>query len=307
MLLLVNVLPSVTARAGTKARNKVAKAFYSYFSNNEHLKGSALVQARYNHSRDYGVSVEDIATFEVGGSLAVLTNTFPTAYWMLIYIYSHPDVLQECRDEVLKVSKSTDDESGYTTHSIDMTSIKASCPVITATLQEVLRHTAVGSTVREVTEDTMLDGYLLKKGRTLLTPANVLHTDTGLWGENTDNFDHRRFLKAPGKKLPNPVAFRAFGGGTTLCPGRHFATTEVLAIATMFIARFDMQPIGEWPEPDRKNAQLWTQILGTSGDFEVEVREREEFRGRHKWTFDLTESEMLFAMAAEDLAEEKSS
>ncbi|KAF2708582.1 putative cytochrome P450 [Pleomassaria siparia CBS 279.74] len=304
MMLLVNVLPSITARRASEARIAVGKAFQRYFEKGEHLNGSALVQARYNHSREYGLSMEDIGTFEAGGCLATLANTFPTAYWMLAYIYSHPDVLQECRNEVATITTTKPGEDGGRLHVIDMTTIKASCPVITATLQEVLRHTSVGSTVREVVEDTTLDVYALKKGNTLLTPANVLHTDSSLWGANTDTFDHRRFLRAPGKKMPSPTAFRAFGGGSTLCPGRHFATTEVLAIATVFIARFDMLPVGSWPPPDRGNAQFWTQILGPNLDFEVEIHERKELKGvKDKWAFQLSESKVVFAMAAEDLNE----
>jgi cytochrome P450 len=43
------------------------------------------------------------------------------------------------------------------------------------------------------------------------------------------------------------VCFRVFGGGKTLCPGRHFATNEVLAVVAMFIVRLDMTPVGgEW-------------------------------------------------------------
>jgi cytochrome P450 len=38
----------------------------------------------------------------------------------------------------------------------------------------------------------------------------------------------------------HPAAFRAFGGGKTLCPGRHFATTEITALVAMLVARFDI-------------------------------------------------------------------
>ncbi|KAF1955200.1 cytochrome P450 [Byssothecium circinans] len=306
MMILLNIFPSFTARKGIAARRTVGKAFERYFENEEHTSGSALVKARYKHSREYGIPVSDIGAFETGGCLATLANTFPTAYWMLTYIYSHPKVLQECRDEVQRITTVTTAEDGSVLHSIDMTSIKASCPVITATLQEVLRHTAVGSTVRGVLEDTTLDGYILKKGNTLLTPANVIHTDPTLWGTDPTAFDHQRFLRVPGKKLPSATAFRAFGGGATLCPGRHFATTEVLATATVFIARFDMKPVFDnWPQPDRSSAQFWTQVLEPNREFEVKVSEKEGLLGqqKHKWEFKLSESEVVLAMAAEDLGE----
>jgi cytochrome P450 len=160
-----------------KARTDLGKAFRRYFDQNEHLNGSALVQARYNHSCEYNISLQDIAAFEAGGCFATLTNTFPTAYWMLAYIYTHEEVLKDCRDELSTITITNTAEDGTTVRSIDMTSIKSSCPVITATLQEVLRHTSVGSSVRHVTEDTTVDGYKLKKGNTFIMPANILHTD----------------------------------------------------------------------------------------------------------------------------------
>ncbi|KAF2245790.1 hypothetical protein BU26DRAFT_568334 [Trematosphaeria pertusa] len=100
---------------------------------------------------------------------------------------------------------------------------------------------------------------------TVITPENVLHTDKTtdktIWGPGAASFSHRRFVNSQAnKKTLNPAAFRAFGGGATLCPGRHFATTEILAAAAMLIARFEMEPAGgegRWPEPDRQNSKLW--------------------------------------------------
>ncbi|KAF2677803.1 hypothetical protein K458DRAFT_395607 [Lentithecium fluviatile CBS 122367] len=149
---VVNVLPSVTARKCTKARADLGKAFRHYFDQNEHLNGSVLVQARYNHSHEYNVSVPDIAASESA------------------YIYSHEEVLKDCRDELATITTTSTAEEGTTIHSIDMISIKSSCLDITATLQEVMRHTSVGSSVSHVTEDTMIDGYRLKKG----TPLSCL-------------------------------------------------------------------------------------------------------------------------------------
>ena len=301
----MNVLPSVTARKGVKARAALGKAFQNYFERKEHLNGSALVQALYNHSREYKVSIPDIAAFEAGGCIATLTNTFPTAYWMLAYVYSHEEVLKDCRAELSTITTTKIAENGITVCSIDMTSIKSSCPVITATLQEVLRHTAVGSSFREVTEDTIVDGYRLKKGNTFIMPSNIVHTDPNTWGESTKGFDHRRFLKTQEKKSPNPKAFRAFGGGSTLCPGRHFATTEILAVATMFIARFDIKAVGSWPSPIPNSAPLWAQVVQADLEFEVDVTARKGLAGKYEWGFHLSESRVVLSMAAEDLEEGK--
>jgi cytochrome P450 len=303
MMLLMNIFPSITAPKGLKARRNLAKAFLKYFQNKGHLTSSELVKARWDISNEWKMSLDDIAAFEPGNGIASLANTFPTTFWMLTYIFSHPDVLAECRNEVTKIIDVSANDQGTFTHKIDMLSVKESCPVIVATLQEVLRHTSVGVTVREVMEDTELNGFTLKKGNTLLTPASIMHTNREIWGNDPHAFDHRRFLKAPGKKIPGPVNFRAFGGGHTLCPGRHFATTEILATAVMFIARFDMEPNGPWPLPDRSNLTFFHQIIAPDEKLQVTVKEREGLGGNHEWTFLLSDSEILLAMVAEDAGE----
>jgi hypothetical protein len=45
---LINVLPSLTASTAIRARRVVSDAFLEYFRKNQHSKGSALVQARYD-------------------------------------------------------------------------------------------------------------------------------------------------------------------------------------------------------------------------------------------------------------------
>lgn len=77
----------------------------------------------------------------------------------------------------------------------------------------------------------------------VLIPSTVQHSSSTAWGDGVNDFDHKRFVKEPGVKKYNPVAFRAFGGGATLCPGRHFASTEILAFASVIILRFDVKPL----------------------------------------------------------------
>jgi cytochrome P450 len=90
----------------------------------------------------------------------------------------------------------------------------------------------------------MLDNkYLIKKGGLIMIPGQVQHTDGDVWGNDWNHFNHRRFLRTPEIKRSNPVAFRSFGGGTTLCPVRHFAAAETLLFADLLTMRFDMQSV----------------------------------------------------------------
>ncbi|KAI3401439.1 hypothetical protein diail_10873 [Diaporthe ilicicola] len=87
-------------------------------------------------------------------------------------------------------------------------------------------------------------------------PNAVIHSDPTLWGPSVGQFNHRGFLKGAknGESRYPAAAFRGFGGGHVLCPGRHFATTEVLALLALLLVRFDIQPPeGKWIEPEKDN------------------------------------------------------
>lgn len=284
------------ARKSLQGRETIAKAFETYFRNRGHEEGSKLVQCRWQYSADWNIPVEDIARFEVGGALAVLTNTIPTSFWILFHIFSNPIILDECRNELAKVV-----DSDGKTNTIDISDVKAKCPILLSTLQEVLRFHGQGTSVRAVQEDHLLAGqYLLKKGSTIMIPAAVQHNARNAWGADVGQFQHRRFLRENGKRV-NPVAFRGFGGGTTLCPGRHFVTTEILAFAALMIVRFDVEPVsGKWVTPTTDKAPGHNMVPQPDKDIEVKISRRKACE-QQGWTVLLSESESQLVVSAEDM------
>lgn len=293
MSILVGVLPSITARKPIAARNKVAQAFEAYYKAGGMEKASVLAQNRYNASKNNGVPLADIARYEVGGSIAVLVNTAPAAFWTLLLLYSHPSLLDDIRKEIDACT------NGTSTKTIDITTLKEACPLFLSSYQEVLRYRSMGTSVREVMEDTQLDQWLLKKGALLQMPSRIIHQDSSLWGD-ADQFKPRRFLPEEKKNRPSDICFRAFGGGKTLCPGRHFATNEILAVVAVFIARLDMKPVnGEWKHPTTLNTNVAAVVLEPDDDIRVEIKTRPGFEGV-KWTIKLDQSEKIFAMVTED-------
>lgn len=302
--IMINRFPSLIARKAYRGRERVSKAFREYFEAQHHKFGSMLVQERYATSERHGVSVEDIARYEVGNSLAVLVNTAPAVFWTLFYICSHPITLEECRREVesiVEVSKGPD----RIRRTVDITKVKQSCPLLTSTFQEVLRQRTLGTQVRLVMEDTMLENkYLLKQDSTIIMPSRVIHTDPAIWGPDVSEFNHKRFAKDKKSQntsiKPNPKAFRVFGGGTTLCPGRHFAMTEILSTVVMFILRYDLIPLdGKWTPPKTDHSNIASVVMEPDTDIRVEVVPRGEV-ANCDWNFKLADSAMIFEVAAED-------
>jgi hypothetical protein len=310
-MMFVNFMPSITASKGYRGRETVARAFVDYYDNKGHESGSAWAKNRFNVSIKNGISVEDTAKFECGGGIAILVNTVPSVFWMLYHVYSNPLVLEDLRQELSTIILTTETPDGVPIHKIDITQIKTRCPLLTSTFQEMLRCRAMGTSVRQVMEDTLLDGkYLLKKDGIIQMPSRVIHTDQEIWGRDVDQFDHRRFTKdgleaarkrGDGAKRPSPAAFRAFGGGHTLCPGRHFATTEIMTTVIMFVVRYELKPVsGDWAAPTCAKTNIAATIMEPDTDIDLLVQPRVGFEDA-SWGFGLADSEMVFAVAEEDM------
>jgi cytochrome P450 len=81
----------------------------------------------------------------------------------------------------------------------------------------------------------------------------------------------------------HPAAFRAFGGGKTLCPGRHFATTSIQALVALLVTKFDI--VGPADEggnettrieiPEKEDRVLPVHVLEPRREVWVKVRVRD--------------------------------
>jgi cytochrome P450 len=72
------------------------------------------------------------------------------------------------------------------------------------------------------------------------------------------------------------AAFRAFGGGSTLCPGRHFAANEVLVFVALIILQFEFQPMAgrELEVPKKQDDVLPVHVLEPENIVEVKITQR---------------------------------
>ncbi|EEH19329.1 hypothetical protein PABG_01648 [Paracoccidioides brasiliensis Pb03] len=275
---MVKAWPSLLARKSFHAREHVIiPALEKYFAENGHLRGSRLVQCRYEHNTSHGIQGRDIAATEIGQMVASLTNSMGSAFWMVYHVFSDPIVLEECRAEAEQLVQL----DGNDVQTIDLAKIRSSCPVLFSTWQEVLRYTHIGVGARVVMEDTILDNkYLLKKGANVMVVAPVQNTDTSVWGTTSGRFDHRRFVCGPGEKRKTPFAFRPFGGGAVLCPGRHFVTAGVLSFVILLLLRFDLKPAnknGRWLEL-RKKMSMTTAMPTPKDEMRVKLVPRDKQR-----------------------------
>lgn len=196
---------------------------------------------------------------------------------------------------------------------IALEDIRTKCPILLSTFKETIRYRSLGTQVRLCLEDQLIDGrYLLKKGGIVMIPQLVQHTSVDAWGSDVHEFDHRRFVKghtsAGHRKNINLTAFRAFGGGHTICPGRHFSSTEIIAFAALVVLQFDIEPIGaggdgvgRWEEPTWANSPMVSTFHIPDKDFKVFVKPRDARKWKVDFVKETGEPRMATAITKEDM------
>ena len=283
------MLPSILAPKGYRARSKLAVAFQQYFEKYTlgRTKSSAMIQARYSANTHHGLTSMNQGRLKVGTLLGILANTIPSIFYLLIHVYSDPKLLHDIRHEI--ESSSVSSIPGETAQYLRVLTMRERCSLLHAAFQELLRIHALGAGSRFVREDITLDNqYLLSKGMVVQMPMVVMHSDPSAWGVNVKDFQPRRFLKRSDNQKEikqNMTMYRPFGGGASMCPGRHFVTLEAMALAACMILRFDITPTDrQWIIPRQKQESLATNVFPPEHDVKVKIRKRKGFEGV-KWNF----------------------
>ena len=221
-----------------------------------------MTRARYTNATRHGITPSNQGRLEVGTLIGILANTIPTIFYLLVHIYHDADLISDIRRELASQGLlGTPEEIAQ---SPKLRSMPEVCPILHSTFQELLRVHALGTSARLVLEDVMLDDRFL-----------LQNSDSTAWGEDVTEFQPRRFLKqktSGSTYKKNLTAYRPFGGGASLCPGRHFVTLETMALAACMVSRFDLTPVkGPWTIPRQKQESLATNVFPPAKDIRVKV------------------------------------
>jgi len=287
--LLITPKASITCPTGDKGRANAWKGFESYFANGGHNKGSELVKIRYKHAAERGISTSDIGRLEVTMIIGILTNTVPTMFWAIYYVYRDPELLKSLREALMQIATKKTNDDGTTTWTMKSADLKDKVPLLTATINETFRHRTCGISSRFVTEDVVLnERYALRKGTVVELPNNVLHSNPAYWGPSVEDFDPARFLADPrsASAKSSRGAFRPFGGGASLCAGRHQAMSQMLGGLALFIMGSDCDPVGgTWKFPGAHGHTIAAAVDLPSSDLWLNVKPRKEFE-TDTWVLD---------------------
>ena len=187
------------------------------------------------------------------------------AFWLLAYILHHPHLLSRIRAEIAPALSSG---------RLAFHFLNDACPLLNATLCEVLRLTATASSARPVVAPTTVGTAVLRPGATLLVPFRQLHYAPEFFPDPT-GFRPERFLEDP--RLEAAPFFRPFGGGTTYCPGRTIARRESLGFAAAVLLGYEVEVVGDrrFPRLDMRKPKLGVMDPVGDDDVLVKIRARE--------------------------------
>jgi cytochrome P450 len=242
---------SVTNAEAFKSREILQDALREYYEAKSDLDESAatVTRARAAVLRKWQLPDAQIARFEASLVQLSTSNTIPTTFWMILNIFTRPEVLAKVRKEASNLVQRSEDGK---TATIQVSRFEEECPVLVSCYRETMRLANHALVVRMVLKDTTIsDGkggqYLLKEGCNVQIPAGFSHRDEDTWGPDAGEFDAERFTNRQQKLASQPQIEKAkrnsyipFGGGKHLCPGRNFAYAEILGVAASFVLAFDI-------------------------------------------------------------------
>lgn len=288
--LLVGIVPSLTARKAFRGREAMVAGLARYLEAPEYKQAADITKERSEIARKFGVDTENIARSDLTFFFAGIINTSLTSFWMIVHAFAQPGLLSSIRSEL--ENKIESPTLGSRSVVLSIKKVVRECDLLNACFKEVLRLYSDNFATRVVTSDTLLaEKYFLKKDSILQISGGIIHADSNIWGQDVASFQPQRFLSSASKpnlrheeqskksKTIHPAAFRAFGGGATLCPGRHFALNEILGLVAMITLMFDISTINDEIicVPQKNDAVIPIHVLEPKTSLRARIRRRDEW------------------------------
>uniref|UniRef100_A0A8D0CE54 Cytochrome P450 n=1 Tax=Salvator merianae TaxID=96440 RepID=A0A8D0CE54_SALMN len=179
------------------------------------------VKSGFNYDRLYGMIVELF-----GAGTETVTTTLR---WALVYLSLYPEVQRKVQEEINEVigknrSSKTEDQ--------------ASMPYTHAVINEIQRLADVTPLMlpHVAYRDTVLQGFFIPKGTTVLINLSSVLKDETIW-EKPLTFYPEHFLDEKGQYVKRE-AFLPFSAGSRMCLGEQLAKTELFIFLTTLLQNF---------------------------------------------------------------------
>ncbi|KIY69809.1 cytochrome P450 [Cylindrobasidium torrendii FP15055 ss-10] len=190
----------------------------------------------------------DDAAGSINGTFWALQANAPLSCVSLFYrALQSPTLIDELRAEVEAGGVLPIGVMGE----VNQAALSDSTPLMTSTVNETLRLDTTSSSIRFILTDVPFDVsedpskpnvVVVPKGSRMVAPIRQIHIDDkDTWGDDALMWDPYRFFRKTedGKDRERLQAMRAFGGGVSICEGRHLAMVELKTALACFLSVFD--------------------------------------------------------------------
>ncbi|RYP64845.1 hypothetical protein DL769_006520 [Monosporascus sp. CRB-8-3] len=220
-------------------------------------------------------------------------NAIPMTTWSFMEVVKDPCLFKAVKEEVQEAFVS-DPETG--SRKLDKKKL-IGLPLLQSVYMETLRmHVSINVT-RELTQPMTMGGYRIETGSVVQAPSTIAHHDENIWGADEHpasefwGWRHLKYVEEPdesGKTVRKPEfttagrtsSFFPYGGGVSICPGRHFAKHEIMMTLAILLDRFDIEFLSwttlDGRESDRapQNDARYFGAVGMPPDRDMKVRLR---------------------------------
>ncbi|OTA38758.1 hypothetical protein BTJ68_01253 [Hortaea werneckii EXF-2000] len=279
-------LPWLTARKANSARARLLHALKDYTERDGFEDSASFIKCQYDACHDLGTSI--MSNGGLGLAFSAIGPITSTAFWMVCYIFSRPDLLAEVRAEVDSCLNVDEDRShGQSTRSctIDTAALNRYCPTLFMCLVEVLRLSSTQPTFRIVQEDTTLKdpvsgvSYELKKNDVITLISAGMLDASELWGSDHEDFPYPKKFDVTQPywmSQAQRAAFIPWGGGVHMCAGRFFAQEAILAYTALYVSAYDITDLqGKNLRAPSMSRKLSVSNAKPASDVEVCLRPRQ--------------------------------
>ncbi|KIO18738.1 hypothetical protein M407DRAFT_246398 [Tulasnella calospora MUT 4182] len=235
--------PSSFLRNFVRCREELINKFIAYLDKPH--DASELIRGQEEIIRDVPFDKRDMGCMMLCAWWPMMANVPWGTLWVLLNQLQRPEGVQPLIEELAAAGKAWSAShpefvGPYTLHLTEFFQSNPSLPLISSTISESLRYATDSYSMRSVVEEEVqLGPYTIKKGETLVCSTRSVHMDENEF-EDVREYVPTRFMSDDGgaKGTEGNFKWMPFGGGVSICSGRHFANYHVKIFLATLLTNF---------------------------------------------------------------------
>ncbi|KAG9049912.1 Cytochrome P450 7B1 [Tulasnella sp. UAMH 9824] len=235
--------PSSLLRNFARCREEMINKFIAYLDKPH--DASELIRGQEEIIRDVPFDKRDMGCMMLCAWWPLMANVPWGTLWVLLNQLQRPEGVQPLIDELNAAGKAWSAShpefiGPYTLHLTEFFQSNPPLPLLSSTISESLRYATDSYSMRSVVpEEVQLGPYTIKKGETLICSTRSVHMDENEF-ENAREYVPTRFVSDDGGAKGTEGSFKwmPFGGGVSICSGRHFANYHVKIFLATLLTNF---------------------------------------------------------------------